>query len=114
MNKFIKEQLNKCNIELPSWDESTTQLIIPSYSEHIDRGYKNNPEYDIYIQNYVIMEPPDFTLSHQWNNDTVPPENKMHVKIVDTRGKMTKVAGRGITTNIPWEGWLPNKSFNVI
>lgn len=112
MNKFVKEQLQKCKVPLPPWDNDTTQLIIPLHITYAESELTNEVVID--IKNYIITEPPNFTLSHDWNNDTVPPEHQMKVKYVDTRGKMTKVSGRGITTNIPWEGWLPNKSFEVV
>lgn len=112
MNPFIKKQLQKCRTPLPEWDDSTTQLVIPLHTTYTENSQKS--EVMINIQQYIINEPPNFTLSHDWNNDTVPPETQMKVKYVSTRGKMTKVSGRGITTNIPWEGWLPNKSFEVL
>lgn len=107
MNIFIKEQLKKCRVDLPPWNNDTTKIIIPLVSN-------NNLELttrQIYIKNYVLNEPPNFTLSHEWNNDTVPPENKMYVKILETRGKMIKVEGKGVYSNIPWVGWLPQASF---
>lgn len=111
MNKFVKQQLERCRISLPSWNEDTTQLIIPKY---LTQQINSSNEFTIEIKNYILNEPPNFTLSHDWNNDTVPPETHMYVVYVDTKGKMTKVQGRGVTTNIPWVGWLPNKSFEVI
>ena len=113
MNKFVKEQLKKCNVEMPLWDDNTTHIIIP-YQSNITTISKINNYNNIFIQSYVLVEPPNFTLSHDWNNDTVPPEQYMIVQFIDTKGKMTKVRGKGFNTNIPWEGWLPNKSFEVI
>ena len=113
MNKFIKEQLNKCVIKLPEWNDDTTELII---------SFKNNTKvvdlygnlFNIKIENYIINEPANFTLSSNWNGGTKPPEHEMKITIVEKRGKMYKVSGEGTTTNIHWEGWLPEKGFSVI
>ncbi len=112
MNKFVKQELEKCKVSLPLWDETTTQLVIPLYSD--DNMTNVEPEYLIQIKNYIVNEPPNFTLSIDWNLGTTPPETQMRVKYVDTKGKMTKVDGVGVTTNTHWSGWLPNKSFEVI
>ena len=112
MNKFVKKELEKCRIGLPTWDDNTTQLVIPLHSD--DGELNTKSEYIIQIKNYIINEPPNFTLSMDWNLGTVPPETQMKVKYVDNKGKMTKVDGVGLTTNIHWSGWLPNKSFEVI
>lgn len=111
MNKFIKQQLEKCRVPLCSWDDTTMQLLIPRYStEQINSA----AEFTIEIKNYIINEPPGFTLSADWNNCTVPPERTMKVQFVDTKGRMTKISGVGVTTNIYWSGWLPNKGFEVV
>lgn len=110
MNKFIKEQLNKCHTPLPEWNETTTQIAIT--------GKNNTPQSSgnvrIHIESYIINEPNNFTLSSDWNNNTVPPEQDMNVEIVQQMGKMYKVSGEGISTNIHWEGWIPQKSFKVV
>ena len=112
MNKFVKKELEKCKVKLPEWNDDTTQIVIPLYSENEDINSKS--EYIINIKNYIINEPPNFTLSYDWNSGTVPPETSMKVKYVDYKGKMTKIDGIGTTTNVHWSGWLPNKSFEVV
>ena len=107
MNKFIKEQLKKCRITLPEWDSTTTSLFIPLETVGV---IPSNLKL-IYIKNYILNEPPNFTLSHEWNNDTIPPENRMWVKVIETRGKMIKIEGKGVSSEIPWTGWLPQASF---
>lgn len=105
MNKFVKQQLQKCKIELPQWDENTTTFIIP-FNTSNRRMLKR-----IHIKNYILNEPPNFTLSHEWNNDTVPPESVMWVSVVETRGKMIRIEGKGASSGIPWVGWLPSAGF---
>lgn len=106
MNKFVKKELQKCKLNLPYWDDNTTQIIIPF--EHVDT---KNMLKKIHIKNYILNEPPNFTLSHEWNNDTIPPENVMWVNVIETKGKMIKIKGKGVSSGIPWTGWLPAASF---
>ena len=97
---------------MPEWDSDTTTLIIP-YKDNLLIP-NNNDKIKIEIKRYILIEPDTFTLSKDWNNGTIPPEKYMWVNYVDRRGKMLKVSGTGETTNIFWEGWLPEKGFEVI
>lgn len=112
MNKFIKEQLKKCKTKLPDWNDNTTELFISIKSKHSDINQSGNLH--IKIENYIINEPSTFTLSSNWNGGTKPPENEMIVEIINKAGKMYKVKGFGINTNINWEGWLPEKGFEIL
>ena len=77
MNKFVVKELQKCRVPLPKWDNDTTQLVIPLHSSESDA--MSDGIFDISIKNYIIHEPPNFTLSIDWNMGTVPPESKMRV-----------------------------------
>lgn len=115
MNKFVKQELEKLNDILPYWDENTTHLVITK-DKH---GVINNPLYignkfTIKIENYIINQPPNFSLAENWNGGTVPPEEILEVEIIQLMGKMTKVKAVGKCTRISWEGWLPNKSFKIV
>ena len=112
MNKFVKEQLSKCNTVLPEWDDNTTKLVITGKKESVNKDHFDSIH--IHIENYIINEPSNFTLSSNWNGGTKPPENDMIVTIVQQMGKMYKVSGIGKSTNIHWEGWLPQKGFRII
>lgn len=115
MNKFIKQQLKKCRVVLPEWDDSTTHLLIECTTNHPAQETLNtDKEYLIEIKDYILHEPPNFTLSSNWNAGTVPPEHSMKIKYINVMGKMVQVQGVGTTTNISWTGWLPQKSFEVI
>ena len=113
MNKFIKEQLNKCSTILPFWDENTTQLIITG-KQIPNKIQSSSGNITIQIENYIINEPSNFTLSSNWNGGSTPPEHMMNVKIIQQMGKMYKVSGEGVSTKEHWEGWLPQKGFKVI
>lgn len=113
MNKFVKQQLNKCRVVLPPYDDNTTHLHIPYQQLQPTTQFNSTDLFTISIKDYIINEPDNFTLSSNWNNGTKPPEHKMQVRMLETRGKMIKVSGNGITTNIYWEGWLPQKGFEI-
>lgn len=114
MNKFVKQQLSKCRIELPPYDDNTTHLNIP-YGQHTPKNTLNVDDvFTISIKDYIINEPSNFTLSANWNMGTKPPEHTMYVRYVETKGKMICVEGVGANTNQYWKGWLPQKGFDVI
>lgn len=114
MQKFIKQQLLKVNIALPEWDDNTTHMIISrDYSTEKKNRFTVGGNYDIIIEDYIINEPSNFTLSANWNGGTKPPEHHMSVTIVQIMGKMIKISGVGKTSGTHWEGWLPQKGIKV-
>ena len=112
MNKFIEKELMKCRVPLDSWSSTTLHLTVPLEGKVKQSLTKSQVTID--IKKYIINEPPNFTLSATWNKGTVPPERNMIVDIVDNRGKMIKVEGKGVTTGISWSGWLPQKGFEIL
>lgn len=115
MDKLIKAQLNMCKTHLPDWSDDTTHMVIPSQSGKVfNNDISVGDKFMINIENYIIHEPPNFTLSEQWNGGTTPPENEMDVSIIDIKGKMYKVSGTGQSSKIEWVGWLPRKGFQII
>lgn len=111
MNKFIEQQLKKCRANLPDWNCTTTKLVIPmngsKVSEQKDLVVGNR--YKIKLANYIVNEPPNFTLSANWNKGTKPPEVEMIISITKIMGKMVQVSGMGVNLNFKWSGWLPKK-----
>ena len=62
MNKFVKEQLNKCRTQLPEWDDNTVEMVITGNSV-VPSVIDDSGILHICIENYIINEPPNFTLS---------------------------------------------------
>lgn len=118
MNKFVKKELEKLGDLLPYWDDNTTHLVILNRSgvAYRDKEYtiKKGNRFTIKVENYIINQPPNFSLAENWNGGTTPPEEILDVEVVQTMGKMTKVLATGKCTKIKWEGWLPNKSFKIV
>lgn len=115
MNLIIEQQLKKCKVaSIPYFDKNTTHLIIPKVTVQNEEVCIPGHYYLIEIEDYVINEPPQYTLSSNWNKGTKPPEHRMKVDILQIMGKMVKINGIGDNTDITWEGWLPLKSFKVL
>ena len=121
MNKVIKEQLDKVKFaNLPPYDDDTTEMVINKKVFISSDDVKVDSTYIIEIESYVLFPNENFTLSTNWNHNTVPPSPVMNVSIVKKMGKMTYVKGFAydvkLKKNQPlaWEGWLPNKSFKVV
>lgn len=113
MNKFIKEQLNRCKIaQIPEFNDETVELLITSkYNRNI---FEENNECLIEVEDYIIHPYPGFTLHDNWNNGVVPTDKQMRVIIVREMGKMMQVKGVGINDNKAWGGWLPKKSCKIL
>ena len=112
MNRYIKEQLNKCKLaNIPDFAEDDLEIIIPKYN-NID--LLPNLYYNIKIEDYIINEPDNFTLSSNWNRGTKPPENLLSIRIEEIQGKMIKVDAIGKSTNKVWNGWLPRKAITIL
>lgn len=118
MNKIIKEQLSRCKISnIPNFNDSTTELIIPKAEP--EKVPELNHAYLIYIEDYIIHEPPGFQLSSNWNKGTCPKYSYYRVQVIQIVGKMYKVQGVGYNPETDdtypegWMGWLPEKGFHI-
>ena len=115
MNRFTARELEKIRDIIPvDWDDTTTHIVIPGLGRIPENPIKIGDRFTIKIENYIINQPPNFTLSENWNQGTFPPEEILEVEIVKQIGKMTGVKAVGKETRIEWEGWLPNKGFKII
>ena len=119
MNKKIKEQLDKCNVILPFYDNNTLELLIPKgssfkqlllFSDELEIG----KEYIIRVERYITNPPEGFDLHINWNSGSIPTDSLMNIKVDQIMGKMVKVSAIGINDNKFWSGWLPKKSINIV
>ena len=115
MNKFTKRELQKLeNLITDEWDDTTTHFVISRDVNSANPSKFNaGDEFTIRLESYIINQPPNFTLSENWNNGTVPPEEILDVTVIQVMGKMIKVRAVGKCTRIFWEGWLPSKGFKI-
>lgn len=116
MNKFTKRELQKLdNLIIDEWDDTTTHLVIPRDGISVKSlGFNIGDKFTIQLEGYIINQPPNFTLSENWNQGTFPPEEILDVEVLRVMGKMIGVRAIGKETQKVWEGWLPQKGFKVI
>lgn len=114
MNKFIKQELQKVNIPLPKWDDTTTQIVIYRDKHQAADELVIGGSYQFYIEDYVVHPSGTFTLAANWNNGTNPPETAVKGTVVQTMGKMVKIDCIGETTHEKWCGWIPKKCLRVL
>ena len=124
MNPVIKRELEKVRIPLPEYDDNTTVLTIlrrgaeeqvKTFPIHVGKCYL------IQLADYVLHEPPNFTLSSNWNNGVVPKSPFLKVQVSKVMGKMIQVDGSGFDTvrqvdcDDAYIGlWLPLASIGVV
>ena len=113
INKFTFQELKKIENLLPTDWETKREFTIGIIGNSIPK-INVGDRFTIRVENYIINQPSNFTLSENWNHNTVPPEEILDVEVIQLMGKMTKVSAIGKCTRIRWEGWLPNKSFKII
>ena len=115
MNKFIKEQLNKCRIaKIPSFDDDTVEIFVNKLYNNKKLEFELNHEYDIEVEDYIIHPYSGFTLHDNWNNGIIPTDKNMHILITKDIGKMICVQAIGLNDKKAWGGWLPKKSCKIV
>lgn len=114
MNKFIKDQINKITIPLPEFNDDTIHFIIKKQGIKQINDFNVGDIYTIKVENYIINEPQNFSLSSNWNYGTIPPEVDLQTQVLQVMGNMIKFKCKGISTGVEWEGWLPRKSITII
>ena len=121
MNKYIKEQLNKCKVAvIPEFDDNTTELLISSNNctkvgiTGITTDFYVGMECNIEVEDYIIHPYPGFTLHDNWNCGIIPTDKYMHITVVKEMAKMICIQAIGLNDNKSWGGWLPKKSCKII
>lgn len=124
MNPVVKRELEKVRIPLPEYDDDTTLIkILRKSVESETRTYPIvvGKCYLIQIADYVLNEPPNFTLSANWNKGIVPRSRYLKVQITSVMGKMIQIDGSGfdvinqVDTSDAYIGlWLPLASIGVV
>lgn len=115
MNKFTYRELSKISdLIQEEWNENSTHIVIPSKDGRIINSINVGQKFTIKLENYIINQPPNFTLSENWNQGTFPPEEVLDIEVIKMIGKMVGVKAIGKNTKITWEGWLPEKGFKIL
>lgn len=98
MNPVIKRELEKVRAPLPEYDDNTTLITILRKS--VEPGAQvpqliENHCYIIELESYILDEPPNFTLSSNWNRGIIPKSKHLQIEVSKVMGKMTQVNGSG-------------------
>jgi len=93
MNKFLKEEFNKLDIQIDKIDD--THYHIPKADKPYIK-FEVGKTYLIELESYITNPPSNFTLQDNWNNGVIPKSTFMKVCITQKMGKMNKVDGIGV------------------
>ena len=100
MNPIIKAQLSNCRVaQIPDFDDSTSNLLIPKGSTVTVSPYQVHKYYLVELADYIINPPPDFTLAANWNKGSVPQHKYYKAEIEEVMGKMVRIMGTGYDMN---------------
>ena len=121
MNKIVKRELEKIRANI-TYDDSTTHIVIPKQvtpPESVD--IKVNHNYNIYVEDYILKQPSNFSLSTNWNNGVVPISKYMNICVIQRLSNMIQVDACGYdvisqrTKSDSYMGlWLPVESIHII
>jgi len=115
MNPLVKEQLEKVHITMPSYDESSTEIVIPKNSGLPQVDFQLNHYYTIKVDDSLINKGPWYdTIHNNWNNGRAPLYNVLNVEVCQFVGKMLKVEATAPGTTYTWSGWLPRNNCKII
>lgn len=124
MNNTIKQQLDKITAPLPSYDDNTTFIAIPKATIEELRAnpqFEINKCYLVELADYILDEPPNFTLSANWNNGVKPRNKHLKIAVNKTMGTMLQVNGFGFdyinqldTADVYMGLWLPIQGISLI
>lgn len=121
MNETIKRELDKILAPLPDYDDNTTHIHIEKKVEPQSIQLVVGQSYIAQLADYILNEPPNFTLSANWNKGVVPKSAVMLVQIREIAGKMLKVHARGYDDvnqqyleDMYYDLWLPSAGITII
>lgn len=124
MNKYIKRELDKIRAKSTPYDDSTTYIHFyrsdnPAPIE--EQEYSIGVRYRISIEDYIINEPSNFTLSSNWNNGVKPVSKVLEGILKQIYGDMLQWDLVGFDEDQQCEKsdrytdlWLPRKSITVL
>ena len=123
MNKFIKEQLDNLKVAKCEYSEDSTEIFIPKKTKNMEANLNEIKLFKTYLiefADYILNEPPGFTLHTNWNNGIKPVDKCMKAYVIQDIGKMVKLKCTGFNVldnkdlNTNWTGWCPKKSIKII
>lgn len=121
MDSVIKRELEKIHTRLPEYDDNTTHIHIPQKVVDTTPPFDVGKSYIVTLADYILQEPPGYTLSSNWNKGVCPVSKCVIMQVRELMGKMLKVYARGYdnTSNqylpdIYYDLWLPQEGITII
>lgn len=122
MNKYIREQLEKIKAPMSSYDDKSTLIQIEKRKPvSTSNSFTIGTKYRISVEDYILNEPPNFTLSANWNKNIVPTSKYLEGTVINIQGNMIQfnLVGFDISSNTEKDDrymglWLPRKSITVL
>lgn len=118
MNNTIKKELEKVRVRLPEYNDNTTTMFIPKSGN----PFRIGGSYLIKVPDYIINEPPNFTLSSNWNQGRKPVRNILYAQYIQKLGSMIQfnlygwdtISNKVIETEFYKDFWLPEESITIL
>ena len=106
---------------MSEWDEDTEVIHFYSTTAIPQVDFQVGKLYRIKLENYILHEPPNFTLSTNWNKGIVPASEILDARVINVQGKMIQVNAVGFDVNTNTQKtdtysylWLPKKSVTIL
>lgn len=120
MNPTIKRELEKIRAPI-DYDDNTTHIHIPKKEEAPKGpGWEIGRYYLLELEDYILHEPPNFTLSANWNKGIVPKDKIVRGQLIQTMGSMLQFNAAGydaltdqLTQNYYIGLWVPNAGVKI-
>lgn len=121
MNDVVKRELEKVRAPLPDYNDDTSVIKIPKHTNIIEDPYVKGLCCILQLAPYILKEPPNFSLSSNWNKGIVPVSEFLKIEIVDVYGNMIKVDGIGFEYETQTDKqdsylglWLPKEGTHIV
>lgn len=120
MNKIVQRELEKIRANI-DYNDNTTYIYIPKSGQLSSVDLQVDHNYNIYVEDYILKEPSNFSLSTNWNNGVVPISKYMNICVLQRLSNMVQVDACGYdvisqrTKSDSYMGlWLPVESIHII
>ena len=121
MNPVIQRELDKIRAPLPDITDDVKVIKINKYTPSNVPTIQAGKSYLIGLPDYILVEPPNYNLSANWNRGIVPQSNCLKVTVIQVFGPMMQINGRGFDyLTKEWNAdfydglWLPIESVTII
>lgn len=120
MNKIVQRELEKIRANI-DYNDNTTYIYIPKSGQLSAVDLQVDHNYNIYVEDYILHEPSNFSLSTNWNKGVVPSSKYLNICVISKMKDMICVDGCGwdninnvVKADCYTGLWLPQSSIHVV